>query len=251
MDKGGDLIPAEEAIAITVAEEPKPRQKRKRTKKSKVGKSEVCEFQSEKTLLAADWGKPNPSNSDWGVSKSSTCDSTRATPVHSHGATTRETIRPTWGVMKDYRDDDRADKEWGEWGKDAERQSRDEKMRGESPPPTGKRGSSDRMCVGGPWEGASAGSATGWGSPTPPLPLDSGVFHPVGLESSSKSPEESPKEKNPGIGLGEMFFMSSASPSVETPKSSSEKEESTFLVRVKKGETKAKVLFLNSQKSFF
>ncbi len=40
VDKG-DSSPAEEAIAIDISEESKPRQKRKRTKKSKVGKSEV------------------------------------------------------------------------------------------------------------------------------------------------------------------------------------------------------------------
>ncbi len=44
----GDSSPAEEAIAVEVSEETKPRQKRKRTKKSKVGKSEVLKMQSEK-----------------------------------------------------------------------------------------------------------------------------------------------------------------------------------------------------------
>jgi hypothetical protein len=49
VDKG-ESPPAEEAITVTVPEKPKPRQKRKRTKKSKVGKSEVCEFLDEKAL---------------------------------------------------------------------------------------------------------------------------------------------------------------------------------------------------------
>jgi hypothetical protein len=43
--------------------------------------------------------------------------------------------------------------------------------------------------------------------------------------------------------------MSSSSSEAMPPKLSSEKEESTFLVRVKKGETDAKVLFLDNQKS--
>jgi hypothetical protein len=43
--------------------------------------------------------------------------------------------------------------------------------------------------------------------------------------------------------------MSSSSSEAVPPKISSEKEESTFLVRVKKGESNAKVLFLDNQKS--
>jgi hypothetical protein len=43
--------------------------------------------------------------------------------------------------------------------------------------------------------------------------------------------------------------MSSSSSEAVPPMLSSEKEESTFLVRVKKGESKAKFLFLDNQKS--
>ena len=67
--------------------------------------------------------------------------------------------------MKDYGDDVRIDKEWGQWGKDAVRKARDDKMRGRSPPPKESKGPSDRMCEGGPWGGASDGSTRGWGSP--------------------------------------------------------------------------------------
>jgi hypothetical protein len=108
---------------------------------------------------------------------------------------------------------------------------------------------SDRMCEGGPWGGASAGSAPGWGSPTPPQPSERNVFRPVEQESSSKSPEETPQSKRPWNRTRREVLMSGGSFKVETPKSSSGKEESIFLVRVKKGETKAKVLFLNNQKS--
>jgi hypothetical protein len=126
VDKG-ESPPAEEAIAVTVAEGTKPRQRRKKTKKSKAEKSEVCAFQEEKASTPligeslqeekastpSDWGKSNPSASDWGISTSSTCDSTKDTLVHNPGASAHATERPTRGVMKDYYDD-RADREWGE-----------------------------------------------------------------------------------------------------------------------------------------
>ncbi len=65
-------------------------------------------------------------------------------------------------------------------------------------------------------------------------------------ESSTKSPEESAVKKRPW----NRARKNAASPEgQQTHSSSSGNEESTFLVRVKKGETKAKVLFLNNQKS--
>jgi hypothetical protein len=121
-------------------------------------------------------------------------------------------------------------------------------MRGRSPPPKGKAESSDRMCEGGPWGETSAKVALGWGSPRRGLP-DDDSGRPVGQESSSKSPEESPKTKRPWNRTRREVRESGTKPSTKGPKSSSEKEESTFLVKVKKGESKAKVLFLNNEKS--
>jgi hypothetical protein len=122
-------------------------------------------------------------------------------------------------------------------------------MRGRSPPSRERKGSSDRMCGGGPWGEASARSAPGWGSSDPPQPLESSSSRLVNQESSSKNPEESPKPKRPWNRTMQTVRMSSSSSETVAPEVSSEKEESTFLVRVKKGETKAKVLFLNNQKS--
>ena len=51
-------------------------------------------------------------------------------PVHNPGAPALATDRPSWRTMKDYSEDKRVDKEWGLWGKDAVRKSRDDKMRG-------------------------------------------------------------------------------------------------------------------------
>ncbi len=164
VDKGGEL-PAEEALAVAIAEGAKPRQKRKKSKKSKVGKSEVGALEEVGTSASSDWGKSNPPVRDWGMSTSPTCDSAGVTPVHNPGAPARVTERPSWGTMKDYTDDKRVDKEWGLWGKDAVRNSRDDKMRGRSPPPREKKGASDRMCEGGPWGEANARSESGWGSP--------------------------------------------------------------------------------------
>ncbi len=112
VDKGKSP-PAEEAIAVPTTEGAK-RQKRKKTKKSKAEKSEVRPFQEEKASAPSDWGKSNPPIHDWGMSTSLTCDSAKATPVHDPGASAQETVRPSWGVMKDYSDDDRVDKEWGD-----------------------------------------------------------------------------------------------------------------------------------------
>ncbi len=244
----------EEALAVTIAEGAKPRQKRKKSKKSKVGKSEVGALQEVGTSASSDWGKSNPPIPDWGKSTSPTCDSAGVTPVHNPGAPARETERPTWGTMKDYSDDKRVDKEWGLWGKDTVRKSRDEKMRGRSPPPRERKGASDRMCEGGPWGESSAGSATGWGSPrrgSPKLPQPSERISSCSgkQESSSKSPEESPRPKRSWNRTRQTVRMSSSSSDIVPPNLSSEKEESTFLIRVQKGETKAKVLFLNNQKS--
>jgi hypothetical protein len=247
VDKG-DSSPAEEAIAVTTTEGAKPRQKRKKTRKSKAGKSEVRPVREEKESAPSDWGKSNPSIPDWGKSTPLTCDSAKATPVHDPGASAQETVRPTWGAMKDYSDDDRVDKEWGDWRKDTERKARDEKMRGRSPPPKGKAESSDRMCEGGPWGGTGAKAALGWGSPRRGSPEhDSG--RPVGQESSSKSPEESPKTKRPWSRTCREVRGPGTEPGTKSSKLSLEKEESTFLVKLKKGETKAKVLFLNNEKS--
>ncbi len=239
----GKSPPAEEAVAVPTTEEAKPRQKRKKTRKSKAEKSEVRPSQEEKASDPSDWGRSNPPAADWGLSTSLTCDSAKATPVHGSGATVQETVRPTWGVMKDYSDDDRVDKEWGDWRKGAERKARDDKMRGRSPPPKGKEESSNRKSEGGPWGGTDAKIALGWGSPRMDSP-DDDSGRPVGQESSSKSPEESPKGKRPWNRT-----RREVRPSTKSPKSSSESEESTFLVRVKKGENKAKVLFLDREKS--
>jgi hypothetical protein len=123
-------------------------------------------------------------------------------------------------------------------------------MRGQLPPPKGKVSSSDRMCEGGPWGGPSARSAPGWGSPAPSQPSERNSFRPVEQESSSKSREESPKSKRPWNRTRREVRVSGTSSDTKAPKLSSEKAESTFLVRIiKKGKTKAKVLFLNNQKS--
>jgi hypothetical protein len=122
----GDSSPAEEA---------KPRQKRKRTKKSKVGKSEEQEMQNEKGVSASDWVQSNPAVPDRAMSTPLTCDSAGVTPVQSAAALARSSDKPTWDTMRDYSDDVRTDKEWGLWSRDAVRTSRDEKMRGRSPPP--------------------------------------------------------------------------------------------------------------------
>ncbi len=55
-------------------------------------------------------------------------------------------------------------------------------------------------------------------------------------------PEESPKGKRAWNRT-----RREVRPSTKSPKSPSESEESTFLVRVKKGENKAKVLFLDQK----
>ncbi len=253
VDKGEEL-PAEEAIAVTLAEGAKPRQKRKKSKRSKAGKSEVGAFQEVWTSASSDWGKSNPPTHDWGKSTSSTCDSAGVTPVHNPGVPGLATDRPTWRTMLDYSDDKRFNKEWGLWGKDPVRKSRDDKMRGRSPPPREKKGASDRMCEGGPWGEANARSEPGWGSPKrgspdrPRLSVGSPPS-PEKQESSSKSPEESPKLRRPWNRTRRTVRMSSSSSDTLPPNLSSETEENTFLVRVKKGETKAKVLFLNDQKS--
>jgi hypothetical protein len=253
VDRGGEL-PAEEALAVTVAEGAKPRQKRKKSKKSKVGKSEVGALQEVGTSASSNWGKSNPPVPDWKKSTSPTCDSAGVMPVHNPGAPARETERPSWGTMKDYSDDKRVDKEWELWGKDAVRKSRDDKMRGPSPPPRERKGSSDRMCEGGPWGDANARSESGWGSPKrgspdPPRLSERDPPSPEKQESSSKSPKESPKPRRPWNRTRRTVRMSSSSTDSMPPNLSSETEESTFLVRVKKGEAKAKVLFLNDQKS--
>jgi hypothetical protein len=165
-------------------------------RKSKAEKSKVRPFQEEEASAPSDWGKSNPPVPDWGLSTSLTCDSAKAMPVHDPGTSAQETVRPTWGVMKDYSEDDRVDKEWGDWRKDADRKARDDKMRGRSPPPKGKEESSDRMCEGGPWGRTDAKAALGWGSPRRGS-SDDDSGRPVGQESSSKSPEESPKSKRP------------------------------------------------------
>jgi hypothetical protein len=95
VDKG-DSSPAEEAIAVDISEESKPRQKRKRTKKPKVGKSEVIELQNEKVVSAPDWVGSVTSDRDRAVSTSLSCDSAGVTPVHSAAASTRSPGRPTW-----------------------------------------------------------------------------------------------------------------------------------------------------------
>jgi hypothetical protein len=247
VDKGKSP-PAEEAIAVITTEGAKPRQKRKKTRKSKAGKSEVRPFQEEKASAPSDWGESNPSIPDWGKSTPLTCDSAEATPVHNPGASAQESVRPTWGTMKDYSEDDRVDRKWGDWRKDAERKARDDKMRGRSLPPKGKAESSERMCEGGAWGGTGAKSAPGWGSPRKGSP-ERDSCRPVGQESSSKSPEEPPKTKRPWNRTRREVRGSGTTSGTKGPKLSSEKEESTFLVRVKKGETKAKVLFLNNEKS--
>jgi hypothetical protein len=146
--------------------------------------------------------------------------------------------------MRDYRDDDRVNKEWGNWGKDAVRKARDDKMRGRSPPPGERKGPADRMCEGGPRGEASAGSAPEWGSPKRGSP-----DHELSgkEESSSKDLEEAPKPKRPWNRTRGSVRASSSSSSTDPPKVTSEIEDSTFLVRVKKGETKAKALFLKTK----
>jgi hypothetical protein len=124
-----ESTPAEEALAVIVAEGTRPRQRRKKTKKSKAEKSEVCTLQEGKGTSSSDWGGSNPPVPDWGESTSSTCDSAVDTPVHHPGASAFSTARPTWGTMKDYGDDVRVDKEWGHWGKDAVRKARDDKAK--------------------------------------------------------------------------------------------------------------------------
>jgi hypothetical protein len=97
VDKG-ESSPAEEAIAITVAEETKPRQRRKKTKKFKLKaeKSEVRTFREEKASSSSDWGRSNPPIPDWGKSTSSTCDSAMDTPVHLPVASAPTTERSTY-----------------------------------------------------------------------------------------------------------------------------------------------------------
>jgi hypothetical protein len=171
------------------------------------------------------------------MSTSLSCDSAGVTPVHSAAAPARSPDRPSWGTMRDYRDEDRVDKEWKNWGKDAVRKARDDKMRGRSPPPKERKGPADRMCEGGPWGEASDGSTRGWGSPrrcSPDL-VRSGKD-----ESSSRNLDDVPKPKKPWNRTSRSVQMSNTSSSADPPK---------FLVRVKKGEAKAKVLFLNNQKS--
>ena len=85
VDKGKSP-PAEEAIAVPTTEEAKPRQKRKKTRKSKAEKSEVRPCQEEKASDPSDWGRSNPPVPDWRLSTSLTCDSAKATPVHDSGA---------------------------------------------------------------------------------------------------------------------------------------------------------------------
>jgi hypothetical protein len=148
--------------------------------------------------------------------------------------------------MRDYRDDDRVDKEWENWGKDAVRKARDDKMRGQSPPPKESKGPSDRMCEGGPWGGASDGSTRGWGSPRGCSP---DLVRSDKEESSSRDLVDAPEPKRPWNRTRRSVRMSNSSSGIDPPKLSSEIEESTFLVKVKKGEDKAKVLFLNNQKS--
>jgi hypothetical protein len=148
--------------------------------------------------------------------------------------------------MRDYRDDDRVDKEWENWGKDAVRKTRDDKMRGQSPPPKERKGSAARMCEGGPWGEDSTGSTRGWGSPRRCLP---DLVRSGKEESSSRDLEDVPKPKKPWNRTRRSVRMPNTSSSADPPKLSSEIEESTFLVKVKKGEAKAKVLFLNNQKS--
>ena len=199
----------------------------------------------------SDWGQSTPAMPDRAKSTPLTCDSAGVTPVQSAAALARSSDKPTWGTMRYYSDDVRVDKEWGQWGKDAVRTSRDDKMRGRSPPPKERKGSSGRMCEGGPWGEASAGSAQGWGSPrkgSPEHPSESFSPCPGKQESSSKSPKESPKPKRPWNRTRRAVRRSSSSPGVGPPNLSIEKEESTFLVRVQKGETEARVLFLNDQK---
>jgi hypothetical protein len=241
-----ESAPAEEALAVIVAEGTKPRQKRKRTKKSKVIKSEVLVLQSEKGVSAPDWMGSITSVPDRALSTSISCDSAGVTPVHSAAAHAQSPDRPTWGTMKDYGDDMRIDKEWGQWGKDAVRKARDDKMRGRSPPPRERKGPADRMCEGGPWGEASDGSTRGWGSPKGCSPdlvrSDKG-------ESSSRDLVDAPEPKKPWNRTRRSVRMSNSSSSADPPKLSSRNEESTFLVKVKKGEDKAKVLFLNNQKS--
>ena len=98
VDKG-DNSPAEEAIAVEVSEETKPRQKRKRTKKSKVGKSEVLDMQSEKGVSTSDWVQSNPAVPDRAMSTPITCDSAGVTPVQSAAALARSSDKPTWGTI--------------------------------------------------------------------------------------------------------------------------------------------------------
>ncbi len=223
-----ESTPAEEALAVIVAEGTKPRQRRKKTKKSKAEKSEVCTLQEGKETSSSDWGRSNPPVPDWEESTSSTCDSAVDTPVHHPGATAFSTARPTWGTMRDYRDDGRVDKEWENWGKDAVRKARDHKMRGQSPPPKERKGSAARMCEGGPWGEDSSGSARGWGSPrgcSPDL-VRSGKD-----ESSTRDLDDVPKPKKPWNRTRRSVRMSNSSSSADPPKLSSEIEESTFWLR--------------------
>jgi hypothetical protein len=179
------------------------------------------------------------------MSTSLSCDSAGVTPVHSAAAPARSPDRPTWGTMRDYRDDDRVDKEWENWGKDAVRKARDDKMKGRSPPPKERKGSAERMCEGGPWGEASDGSERGWGSPRRCSP---DLVRSGKEESSSGDLEDVPKPNKPWNRTRRSVRMSSTSSSADPPKLSSGKEESTFLVKVKKGKSKAKVLFLNNEK---
>jgi hypothetical protein len=88
--------------------------------------------------------------------------------------------------------------------------------------------------------------ALGWGSPRRGSP-DNDTSRPVGQESSSKSPEESPKSKRPWNRTRREVRGSGTESSTKGPKSSSEKEESTFLVKVKKGENKARFFFFSTK----
>jgi hypothetical protein len=203
-------------------------------------------LQNEKGVSAPDWVGSITSVPDRAMSTSLSCDSAGVTPVHSATAHARSPDRPTWGTMKDYGDDVRIDKEWGEWGKDAVRKARDDKMRGRSPPPREKKGPADRMCEGGPWGEASAESAPGWGSPRRGSPDLAGSGKE---ESSSKDLEPVPEPKRPWNRTRRSVRVSRSSASTEPPKLVSEGEDSTFLVRVKKVESKANVLFLNSEKT--
>jgi hypothetical protein len=148
--------------------------------------------------------------------------------------------------MRDYRDDDRVDKEWENWGKDAVRKARDDKMKGRSPPPKERKGAADRMCEGGPWGEASDGSEWGWGSPRGCSP---DLVRSDKEESSSRDLVDAPEPKKPWNKTRRSVRMSNSSSSVDPPELSSEIGENTFLVKVKKGEDKAKVLFLNNQMS--